>query len=71
LAETAGRDGDADANRKAPLSHRDDLARIAGHNVMFPICSDVGEYALGTPGEVNAKIAATPTPVDPRSLVVP
>jgi hypothetical protein len=33
LAETAWRNGDADANRKSPFGGRDQLARIARHSV--------------------------------------
>jgi hypothetical protein len=40
LAETGWRHGDPDPNRETALSHRDALARITGHSVMFLICSN-------------------------------
>jgi len=65
LAETAGRDGDADADREAPLSHRDHLARIAWHITTFHVRSlTLASMRSASPAASTRKSAATPMPID-------
>jgi hypothetical protein len=71
LAETVGRDADADADREAPLSDCDYLTRVAWHLACSMFVLWLGEYALGNPGGVNAKLCREADTDRSWSLVAP
>jgi hypothetical protein len=65
LPETVGRDCDADADREAPLSHCDYLARIAWHLGTFHVRSPrLASMRSASPAASTPKSAARPIAID-------